>query len=432
MTPLISLSSFMIFFVVSFVGLSLAASINFAFNEAVKKGDLNEVLYIAKSEPLDLNWIPSHTSRYRPHLIEAVDRGNLSIARYLLDNCCNTNVILPDDNGRLNWSPISYAIDRQDTKMIVLLCEYNLVLDVTWQAIDGPLSSPWIGPQLQNPEVIQAYFRRCKNAILSGVDPNYRFSDDHLSIIDKFALYGTTDMIIQLMTLGANPNLCDEAHHIPPTIVLIAKHGVVDLCERMHVLVKNAANVNGRLHPVPYKYEHSPALYTHGRTALWYAVNNSNPELVGILIKLGADLTLEPMWGPSLLYNACYSGDLPISSMLFLRHLQLGRGPASLMKEPEGQQVNSFRELYRAVLATLPHNWGLLRMLFLLGSDYETEMQLLEFRHTVKQWHIEAQHIKAKAMTFILGTGDDLLPELRHSMLIPLFLEFMHNRVYGP
>lgn len=404
----------------------LAADVNFGFNQAIKDERSEAVIEMLNSSDIELDWIPSRFSGYRPHLIEAVVRNRFNIAQLLLDKGCDPNICYSDDQGRIKWQPISFAIERQNIKMIVLLAQYHLDIDVVWWT-DGVLGSPWKGPQIRNPNVIRAYYDRCVRALSSGVDPNYRFSDDHLSFIDKFALYGTTDMITELMALGANPDLYDNGNLVPPTIVLLAQFRAGDIYSKISALVKAGANVNGRLRLHP----DNPGRIKEGRSALWYAVEFVDHHLVRTLLDLGAIVKLQPRWGNSILYDACHKGHLPIVSEILLRHLRSGQNIASLMKERNYQSKGCFKEMYQTVLNTLPRHWVLLRMLFLLGSGYEAEKQVLEFRYCVKKWHVEAGLIRTNVVLFTLSTECFLPKELRRIILTSLFLEFMYNRVYG-
>lgn len=257
-------------------------------------------------------------------LLYVVEKGNVELARLLLDNGADVNVTWSHRTDE-HMTPLLLAVKQGDVSMVDLLLERKASVNVRGWWADTPLAC-----------VAYMNGRRMildKVLAVKGLDLNLG-NHSGVTLLHLAAEKGDVKLMGRLLDLGADPNALERQEYSP-------LHWAVwnNQFEAAKLLIRRGArpsyrvNRNGveygvtMLHAAAAaKWPQSPEIVglileqgvdvnsrdAYGKTPLHYAAECfGNPEIVRLLLKSGADVNAREgprKDGATPLYHACAKG----------------------------------------------------------------------------------------------------------------------------
>lgn len=257
--------------------------------KAIEAGEKDNVVAIveearAKSQPIE------HLLRIG--LMRAAERGNASIAEYLLKSGAK-----PDGAPGGRVSPLLRAIDRNYGSIVWLLLQYGGNQDVAdKQGRTALMTAAW-----------KNHFQILEKLLQKGADVNKKDNKGrnvlHNLAADKHCNWGkdVIDLLLKQNIAIDGPEGQDNSKRTP--LHWAASTGKKELCEMLLNRPKlPRANVN--------------AVEMKDKTPLHLAVAHGRDDIVELLIRHGANARARSDGGWTPLHNACQQGSVKIVRML--------------------------------------------------------------------------------------------------------------------
>ena len=135
-----------------------------------------------------------------------------------------------------------------------------------------------------------------------GADPHIQTNEYGASVLAGLAYVNQVDCVRILLQHGADPNRGRAESLETPLHHALARAGDTDRKELIQILIDHGADVNAKTKPGIVSYNFWRDARTRGETPLHRAAAYGSIEIVGILLKVGADRT-----------NRDVNGDSPLS-----------------------------------------------------------------------------------------------------------------------